>query len=84
MGCERAVTSRLSSILRLLTVNITEGAIHMQGSGNLCLAFFVINVLRLSLPGFKISVNTSSRVAVPLSCFKMVINKLETDATYKP
>lgn len=64
MGCERGVTLRLSSILRLLTVNITEGAIHMQGSGNLC---FVINVSRLSLPGLKISVNTSSRVTVPLS-----------------
>ena len=30
MGCERAVTLRLSSVLRLLTINITEGAIHMQ------------------------------------------------------
>ena len=40
----------------------------MQGySGNLFLAFVAINVSRLSLPGFKISVNTSSRVAVPLS-----------------
>lgn len=67
MGCERGVTLRLSSVLRLLKVNITEGAIHMQGSGNLCLAFFVISVSRLSLPGFKISVNTASRVAVPLS-----------------
>ena len=43
------------------------GSYSLAGSGNLCLAFFVINVSRLSLPGLKISVNTSSRVTVPLS-----------------